>query len=116
MKPLTTVLAIITTTPVSMPGIGPISTAAEIGALVAHNVVGHDWLSSAHWSDATNSVDSTSAITTTTSATTHAGLRPNPCRYATAQAALHPINTANSSHPTAGWSSSALIAIWKPSA
>ena len=80
MKPLTTVLAIITTTPVSMPGIGPIRIAAEIVALVAHNVVGHDWLSSAHWSDATNSVDSISATTTTISASTHAGLRPNPCR------------------------------------
>src|SRR5205085_6803180 len=116
MKPLTTVLAIITATPVSMPGIGPVSTAAEIVALVAHNVVGHDWLSSAHWSDATNSVDSTSAITTTISANTHAALRPNPCRYATAQAELHPISTVNNSHPAAGWSSSELIATWKPSA
>jgi hypothetical protein len=80
MKPLTTVLAIITTTPASIPGIGPIRIAAEIVALVAHNVVGHDWLSSAHWSEATNSVDSTSATTTTISASTHARRRPNPCR------------------------------------
>src|SRR6187200_1341286 len=115
MKPLTTVLAIITTTPVSMPGIGPSRTAAEMVALVAHSVVGHDWLSSAHWSDATNSVDSTSAVTTAISVNTHAGLRPNPCRYAAAQAALQPIRTANSRHPTAGWSSSGLMAIWKPS-
>ena len=35
--------------------------AAEIVALVAHSVVGHDWLSSTHCSDATNSVDSISA-------------------------------------------------------
>src|SRR5215831_9754924 len=116
MNPLTTVLTIITTTPASMPGIGPIRIAAEIVALVAHNVVGHDWLSSAHCSDATNFVDSTRADTTTISATTHAGVRPNPCRYATAQAALQPISTANSSQPTAGWSSAGLIAIWKPSA
>ena len=80
MKPFTTVLAIITTTPVSMPGIGPSRIAAEIVALVAHSVVGHDWLSSAHWSDATNSVDSISATTTTISASTQARLRPNPCR------------------------------------
>ena len=54
--------------------------AAEIVALVAHSVVGQDWLFSAHCSDATNSVDSISATTTTISASTHAGLRPNPCR------------------------------------
>src|SRR6478736_6567845 len=111
MKPLTTVLAIITTTPASIPGIGPIRIATEIVALVAHNVVGHDWLSNAHWSDAMNAVDSISEVTTTSSASTHAGLRPNPFRYATAQAALQPISTANSSHPIAGWSSSWLIAI-----
>ena len=80
MKPFTTVLATITTTPVSIPAIGPNRIAAEIVALVAHNVVGHDWLSSAHWSDATNSVDSTNATTTAISASTHAGRRPNPCR------------------------------------
>src|SRR6476620_3486608 len=116
MKPFTTVLAIITATPASMPGIGPNWIAAEIVALVAHNVVGHDWLSSAHCAEATNSVDSTSATTTTISAITQARLRPNPCRYATAQATLQPIRTANSSQPAVGWSRSALIAIWKPSA
>src|SRR6476469_5879253 len=111
MKPLTTVLSVITTAPVSIPGIGPIRIAAEIVALVAHNVVGQDWLSSAHWSEAMNRVDSISAVTTTISASTHAGLRPNPCRYATAQAALQPISTANSSHPIVGRSRSWLIAI-----
>ena len=54
--------------------------AAEIVALVAHSVVGQDWLFSAHWSDATNSVDSISATTTASSASTQAGRRPNPCR------------------------------------
>ncbi len=48
MKPFTTVLAIITATPASIPAIGPGRMAAEIVALVAHSVVGHDWLSSAH--------------------------------------------------------------------
>jgi len=57
-----------------------------------------------------------SAVTTTISASTHAGLRPNPCRYAIALAALHPISTANSSHPIAGWSNFGLTAIWKYSA
>ena len=80
MKPFTTVLATITTTPASIPAIGPNRIAAEIVALVAHSVVGHDWLSSAHWSDATNSVDNISATTTAISASTHAGRRPNPCR------------------------------------
>src|SRR6476620_5667541 len=111
MKTLTTVLAIITTTQVSLPGIGPIRITTEIVAFVAHNVVGHDWLSNAHWSDATNAVDSISAVTTTSSASTHAGLRPNPFRYATAQAALQPISTANNSDPIAGWSRSGLMAI-----
>src|SRR6476619_2533316 len=110
MKPLTTVLAAITTPPVIMPGIGPIRIAAEIVALVAHNVVGHDWLSSAHWSEAMNRVDSISAVTTAISASTHAGLRPKPCRYATAHAALHPTSTADSSHAIAGCSRSGLIA------
>ena len=54
--------------------------AAEIVALVAHSVVGQDWLFSAHWSDATNSVDSISATTMASSASTQAGLRPNPFR------------------------------------
>src|SRR3979411_3307450 len=102
MTPLQTVLAIITTTPVSTPGIGPIRIAAEIVALVAHNVVGHDWLSNAHASEATNSVDSISATTTAISASTHAGLRPKRCREARAQAALHPISTADNSHPAEG--------------
>src|SRR3954453_23743757 len=101
MNPLTTVLAIITAPPVSMPAMGPSRIAAEIVALVAHNVVGHDWLSNAHRSDATNSVDSTSATTTRTSASTHESLLPNPCRYSTPQATLQPISTVNSSQPTA---------------
>ncbi len=71
-------LAIITTTPVSMPGIGPSRIAAEIVALVAHSVVGQDWLSSAHWSEATNSVDSISATTTTISASTQARRAAEP--------------------------------------
>ncbi len=69
----------ITTTPVSMPAIGPNRMAAEMVALVAHSVVGQDWLLSTHWLDAMTSVDSISATTTTISASTQAGRRPNPC-------------------------------------
>ena len=42
-------------------------------ALVAHSVVGQDWLLSTHWSDAMTPVDSISATTTTISASTKAG-------------------------------------------
>ncbi len=37
-------MAAITTSPVSIPAIGPRRIAAEIVALVAHSVVGQDWL------------------------------------------------------------------------
>src|SRR4051812_21767205 len=116
MKPFTTVLAIITATPVSIPAIGPARMAAEIVALVAHNVVGHDWLSSAHWSEATNSVDRINATTTRISATTHAARLPKPRRYANAHNALHPSSAANNAQPIAGRSSLAFTAIWKPNA
>ena len=49
-------------------------------ALVAHSVVGNDWLPSTHWSEAITSVESISATTTAISASTQAGRRPNPCR------------------------------------
>ena len=54
--------------------------AAEIVALVAHNVVGQDWLSSAHCEEATTSVDRINATTTTISASTHDGRLPKPWR------------------------------------
>src|SRR5687767_6151137 len=111
MKPFTSVLAIITATPASIPAIGPARIAAEIVALVAHNVVGHDWLSNAHWSDATNSVDRISATTTTISAATQDTRLPNPSKYAKAHNALHARSTANSVQPIAGRSSSPFTAI-----
>ena len=55
-------------------------TAAEIVALVAHSVVGQDWLSAIHRSEATTSVDRISATATASSAATQAGRRPTPCR------------------------------------
>ncbi len=76
MYPFSAALAAMTTTPVSMPPMGPNAIAAEIVALVAHSVVGQDWLSATHWSEAINSVESTKATTTTISASTHAGRRP----------------------------------------
>jgi len=115
-KPFTTVLAIITTTPVSIPGIGPSRIAAEIVGVgrpqcgrprlvVQRPLVGRDEVCGQHKRHHHNDFGKHPR-----------GLRPNPCRYAIAHAALDPISTANSSHPTAGWSSSPLIAIWKPSA
>ena len=63
-----------------MPATGPARIAAEIVALVAHNVVGSDWLSATHWSEATSSVDSISATTTTISASTHPGATAEPAQ------------------------------------
>jgi len=49
-------------------------------------------------------------------ASTQTGRRPNPLRYAIAQAILHPISTANSSHPMAGWSQIIVDRDLKPNA
>ncbi|PQM44024.1 hypothetical protein C1Y40_05817 [Mycobacterium talmoniae] len=73
-------LAAITARPVSIPPTEPNWIAADTVALVAHNVVGQDWLLSAHAREATTSVDNTSATTTASSASTQAGRRPNPRR------------------------------------
>ena len=60
------------------PTIGPASSAAEITELVAHSVVGHVWLFSAHDSLATYDVDNINAQAITSSAPTQYQLRPKP--------------------------------------
>jgi hypothetical protein len=114
--PLTAVLVTTTTSPVSIPAIGPNRIAAEMVALVAHSVVGQDWLFSIHCPEAMSLVESINATTTAISASTQAGRRPKPCKYATAHATLHAISTANSSQPIIGRSSSSLMVTLKPSA
>ena len=61
-------------------------------ALVAHSVVARAVVQ-LHSSEATGPVDKINATTTASSASTQAGRRPNPCRWATAEAALHPSRT-----------------------
>jgi hypothetical protein len=113
---LTAKFVVITARPVNIPPTGPNWMAAEIVGLLAHSVVGQVWFSAAQCPVATIWLDHMSSTTTTSSAITHAGLRPNPRRYAIAQAALQPISTPNSTQPNTGRRSSGLIAIWKPAA
>ncbi len=46
----------ITASPMPIPATGPARIAADTTALVAHSVVGHDWLASVQWGDATSTV------------------------------------------------------------